>query len=131
MRSNVHAFERMATRAHARPGARAGARPPARACGDGTGTPSKIPHTIFRTSLRYQIIVVGGVFKTRYAKATSLMSIGIIQRIERLLRVLPPAMLFLFLLNIVFMGVVLFVFSHNTEARNILLQAIIDKCLGR
>jgi hypothetical protein len=59
------------------------------------------------------------------------MSIGIIQRIERLLRVLPPAMLFLFLLNIVFMGVVLFVFSHNTEARNILLQAIIDKCLGR
>ncbi len=40
-------------------------------------------------------------------------------------------MLFLFLLNIVFMGVVLFVFSHNTEARNILLQAIIDKCLGR
>ena len=44
---------------------------------------------------------------------------------------LPPAMLFLFLLNIVFMGIVLFVFAHNTEARNILLQAIIDKCLGR
>jgi hypothetical protein len=60
-----------------------------------------------------------------------MMSLNLIQLLERVLRVLPPAMLFLFLLNIVFMGVVLFVFSHNTEARNILLQAIIDKCLGR
>jgi hypothetical protein len=48
---------------------------------------------------------------------------------ERLIRVLPPAFLLLILINIMFLGVMMWVFNHNSEARTALLTRIIDKCL--
>jgi hypothetical protein len=48
---------------------------------------------------------------------------------EKLIRALPPAMLLLVLLNIVFLGVAGWVFQHNTELRNQMITRIIDTCL--
>jgi hypothetical protein len=48
---------------------------------------------------------------------------------ERLIRVLPPAMLVLVLLNVAFLAVATYVFGHNTEVRNELLSKIVDRCL--
>ena len=50
---------------------------------------------------------------------------------EKLIGTLPPAMLLLVLLNIVFIGIALYMFSHNTEARNEMLSRIIESCLNR
>jgi hypothetical protein len=48
---------------------------------------------------------------------------------EKLIRALPPAFLLLVLLNIAFLGVTSWVFSHNSEQRNLLLTKIIESCL--
>jgi hypothetical protein len=48
---------------------------------------------------------------------------------EKLIRVLPPAFVLLIIMNIMFLGVVTWVFSHNAEQRNALLTKIVDKCL--
>jgi hypothetical protein len=50
---------------------------------------------------------------------------------EKLIRALPPAFLLLVLLNIVFLGVASYVFQHNTQARNEMIQRIIENCLKR
>jgi hypothetical protein len=50
---------------------------------------------------------------------------------ERLVRALPPAFLLLVLLNIAFLGVVAWVFQHNTTVRNEMIQRIIESCLTR
>jgi len=49
---------------------------------------------------------------------------------EKLLRVLPPAFIALLLVNILFIGVIAWVFDHNAETRNVLLTKIIDRCLN-
>lgn len=48
---------------------------------------------------------------------------------DKLIKVLPPAFLVLVLLNIGFIGMATWVFSHNTEQRNELLTKIIENCL--
>lgn len=48
---------------------------------------------------------------------------------EKIVGALPPTMVFLIILNIVFLGVATWVFSQNTEARNVMLTKIIDTCL--
>ena len=48
---------------------------------------------------------------------------------EKLIRALPPAFLLLVLLNIGFLGVASWVFSHNSEQRNALLTKIVESCL--
>ena len=48
---------------------------------------------------------------------------------EKLIRVLPPAFIVLLLLNIVFVGVIAWVFDHNAEIRNQLLTKIVERCL--
>jgi hypothetical protein len=45
---------------------------------------------------------------------------------EKLIRTLPPAMVVLVCLNILFLAVAI----YNTSARNEVLSKIIDKCLG-
>ena len=49
---------------------------------------------------------------------------------EKLVGALPPTMLLLVILNILFLGVAAYVFQHNTEIRNQMIQRIIDKCLS-
>jgi len=44
---------------------------------------------------------------------------------EKLIKTLPPAMVVLVCLNILFLGVAI----YNTSARNAVLTKIIDKCL--
>ena len=48
---------------------------------------------------------------------------------EKLIRVLPPAFLLLIVLNILFLGAIAWVVDHNAEARNSMLQRIIERCL--
>ena len=48
---------------------------------------------------------------------------------DKLIRALPPAMLLLILLNIVFLGVAGWMFQHNTELRNQMIGKIIETCL--
>ena len=48
-----------------------------------------------------------------------------------LIKALPPAFLLLILMNIIFMGVAAYVFQHNTEIRNQMIQRIIESCLQR
>lgn len=48
---------------------------------------------------------------------------------EKIVRVLPPAMLVLVLLNVAFLGVATYVFGHNVGARNEMLTKILDRCL--
>jgi hypothetical protein len=50
---------------------------------------------------------------------------------EKLIRALPPAFLVLVLLNIGFLGVASYTFSHNTELRNAMIQRIIETCLEK
>jgi hypothetical protein len=48
---------------------------------------------------------------------------------DKLIRALPPAFLLLVLLNVVFLGVASWVFQHNTQQRNDLLNKIVESCL--
>ena len=48
---------------------------------------------------------------------------------DKLIGVLPPAFLLLLILNLLFMGAVIYVVQHNAESRNVMLAKIIDKCL--
>jgi hypothetical protein len=48
---------------------------------------------------------------------------------ERLIKALPAGFVVLIVLNICFLGVASYSFSHNTEARNAMLTKILDKCL--
>lgn len=48
---------------------------------------------------------------------------------ERLIRVLPPAFLLLIIINVLFLGTMMWVFNHNAEARTELLTKIVEKCL--
>jgi hypothetical protein len=50
---------------------------------------------------------------------------------EKLLRVLPPAFVGLLLVNVLFIGLVAWIFDHAAENRNALLTKIIDRCLLR
>lgn len=57
---------------------------------------------------------------------------GLVSRISgQIITALPPAFLMLVLLNIATLGVVLYVVQHNTEARNAMVQRIIEACLRR
>jgi len=48
---------------------------------------------------------------------------------DKLIKALPPAFLLLVLLNIGFLGMASWVFSHNSEQRNALLTKIVESCL--
>jgi hypothetical protein len=48
---------------------------------------------------------------------------------DRLIRVLPPAFLLLIVINILFLGTLLWVVNHNLDARNVMLTRIVDRCL--
>lgn len=48
---------------------------------------------------------------------------------EKIVGALPPTMLLLVILNILFLGVAAYVFQHNTALRNTMIERIIDKCL--
>jgi hypothetical protein len=50
---------------------------------------------------------------------------------EKLIRALPPAFLLLIILNVMFMGVLAYSVQHNSEARNQMIQRIIESCLTR
>lgn len=50
---------------------------------------------------------------------------------ETLIRALPPAMTLLIAMNICFLGVTAYIFSHNTEVRNVMIQRILDTCLEK
>jgi hypothetical protein len=50
---------------------------------------------------------------------------------ERLIKALPPAMVVLVLLNIGTLGMVAYIFQHNSDARNALLTKIVENCLLR
>jgi hypothetical protein len=45
--------------------------------------------------------------------------------------VLPPAFLLLVILNIIFLGTAMWVFSHNADTRNALLTKIVERCLDQ
>lgn len=48
---------------------------------------------------------------------------------EKLIRVLPPAFLLLIVMNMLFLGVLAWLFNHNTEARTEMLGKIVEQCL--
>lgn len=48
---------------------------------------------------------------------------------EKVIRALPPAFLLLVLLNIGFLGVMAWLYEHNSETRGVLLTKIVDACL--
>ena len=48
---------------------------------------------------------------------------------EGLIRVLPPAFVLLIIMNILFLGMITWVFDRNAEVRNELLTKIVEKCL--
>ena len=48
---------------------------------------------------------------------------------EKLVGALPPTMLLLVILNILFLGVAAYTFQHNTALRNAMIEKIIDSCL--
>jgi len=48
---------------------------------------------------------------------------------EKLVRALPPAMLVLVLLNVVFLGVSAWTFQHNTDRRADMISKILESCL--
>ena len=48
---------------------------------------------------------------------------------EKLLRVLPPAFIALLLVNIMFIGVIAWIFDNAAENRNVLLTKIVEGCL--
>lgn len=50
---------------------------------------------------------------------------------DKLIKALPPAFLLLVLMNCAFLGVAAWVFSHNTDIRNQMIQRIIESCLQR
>ena len=50
---------------------------------------------------------------------------------DKLIKALPPAMVVLVLLNIGTLGMVAYIFQHNSETRNALLTKIVDNCLLR
>ena len=50
---------------------------------------------------------------------------------DRIIRALPPAMLLLVLLNVAFLGVIIYMVQHNADARNAMLQQIISTCLEK
>ena len=50
---------------------------------------------------------------------------------EKLIRVLPPAMTLLVVLNVVFLGTTMYLVQHNAEYRNQILTKIVEGCLTR
>jgi hypothetical protein len=50
---------------------------------------------------------------------------------DKLIRVLPPAMLVLVLLNIGFLATTMWVVQHNADQRNAMLTRILDSCLSK
>ena len=48
---------------------------------------------------------------------------------EKLIHVLPPAFVVLLILNVVFIGMAVYLMTHNTDQRAILLTKIVDACL--
>ena len=55
---------------------------------------------------------------------------GLIGRIsDKLIFVLPPAFLLLVIINIIFLGFVVWFINNNAEQRNALLTEIVRKCL--
>jgi hemolysin-activating ACP:hemolysin acyltransferase len=48
---------------------------------------------------------------------------------DKLIRVLPPAMVALIVLNIAFLGTTMWLVQHNADYRNTLLTKIVDTCL--
>jgi hypothetical protein len=50
---------------------------------------------------------------------------------DKLMRVLPPAMVMLCLINIAFLGTTMWLVQHNADYRNQLLTKIVEGCLTR
>jgi hypothetical protein len=50
---------------------------------------------------------------------------------DKLMRVLPPAMVMLCLINIAFLGTTMWLVQHNADYRNQLLTRIVESCLTR
>jgi Mn2+/Fe2+ NRAMP family transporter len=48
---------------------------------------------------------------------------------DKLIRALPPAMVLLVLLNIVFLGTTMYLVQNNADYRNQLLTKIVEGCL--
>jgi hypothetical protein len=48
---------------------------------------------------------------------------------NQLVAVLPPAFVLLIILNVIFLGVVTYVFDRHAVARNELLTKIVERCL--
>jgi hypothetical protein len=50
---------------------------------------------------------------------------------DKLIKALPPAFLLLILINIAFLGTTMWMVNHNAEARNLMIQKILENCLTR
>jgi len=50
---------------------------------------------------------------------------------DKLIRVLPPAMVLLITLNVIFLGTLLYLVESNAEYRNQILTKIVENCLVR
>jgi hypothetical protein len=48
---------------------------------------------------------------------------------QRLINALPPGFLLLIIFNCLFLGAMVWVFDHNAQTRNALLNKIIEHCL--
>ena len=48
---------------------------------------------------------------------------------DKLIRVLPPAMVLLVVLNVTFLGTLIYLVQHNADYRNQLLTKIVESCL--
>ena len=48
---------------------------------------------------------------------------------DKLIRVLPPAMTVMVVLNVCFLGALTYIVQHNLTARNEMLNRIVDNCL--
>ena len=56
--------------------------------------------------------------------------IGLVSRVgDDLIRALPPAFLLLVVLNIVFLALVMWFINSQQEARNSLINTVIDRCM--
>jgi hypothetical protein len=57
---------------------------------------------------------------------------GLLEKIStRLIRALPPAFIMLALINLAFLGALVWIIDSNVDARNEMLGKIVDRCLLR
>jgi hypothetical protein len=56
---------------------------------------------------------------------------GIVATVAKVVAALPPGFIVLVLLNIATIGASLWIVEHNLDARNAMIQRIIESCLKR